>query len=114
MVYASSARACSVRTLICASRARSVGRSRSPVPVCSNLVSVRCLAVASTAARHKPLAIAAVPTENHGRITSSLVLAPSPSALTRSALATGQLSRVTDSDSLPRKPSPSKLALILI
>jgi hypothetical protein len=63
--------------------------------------------VVATAARHRPLLIAAVPMLNHGSTTCSMVVAPSPSGLMRSPLPIAT-SSVTGDDSLPRSPSPSK------
>jgi hypothetical protein len=80
---ASRARACSVRTLISARRARSVGSSRSLLPRCLKVATWRWRAVTSTAVRHRPLAMAAVPTQNQGRITSSVIFAPSPIGVIR-------------------------------
>ena len=64
-----------------AKRARSVGRSRNEVPVWVKPVLCMCCDVRSTAARQMPLAMAAVPIENQGSTTCSMVFAPSPCAL---------------------------------
>src|SRR5436190_1625952 len=78
-----------------ARRARSVGRSQSRLPACVKDVPAMCFAVVSTADRQSPFAIAAVPTLNHGRTTSSIVCAPAPGALMRSPFGTPTLSSET-------------------
>ena len=88
------------------------GRSRSAVPVCSKPVADRCAAVAATAARHSPCAMAAVPMANQGRIDLQHRLgARALLASSRSPRATVRFSMLTGAESLPRRPSPSKPAL---
>src|SRR6185295_18793045 len=48
------------------------------------------------------------PTQNQGRITSSIIFAPSPSGVMSSRSATGWRSSSTGDESFPRRPSPSK------
>lgn len=98
-------RAASVRMLICASRARSVGKSRSFAPE-SKPAPERWPAVAAMAARHSPRAMADVPIANHGNTTCSIPSAPFPWSVSRSPRATASFSRLTGALSLPRRPRP--------
>src|SRR4051812_5568353 len=56
--------------------------------------------------------MAAVPIENHGRTTCSIVVTPSPSGEIRSPFLTSRFLSVTGDDSLPRSPRPLKPSVI--
>ena len=58
--------------------------------------------------------MAAVPTQNQGSTTWSIVFAPSPCALIKSSEGTARSLNSTGDESLPRRPMPSNERVTLI